>query len=125
MSLEDENRNCGCNNGCGCNSNMMPLSQENCSNEAEMPESCCEKNQIRGEMLQEIRCLEFSITELALYLDTHPEDEKAICLHKEYCKECIVLKDKYQKVFGPLTINYPCNKWRWIEEPWPWERSEF
>ena len=85
MSLEDENRNCGCNNGCGCNSNMMPLSQENCSNEAEMPESCCEKNQIRGEMLQEIRCLEFSITELALYLDTHPEDEKAICLHKEYC----------------------------------------
>ena len=119
MSLEDENRNCG------CNSNMMPLSQENCSNEAEMPESCCEKNQIRGEMLQEIRCLEFSITELALYLDTHPEDEKAICLHKEYCKECKVLKDKYQKVFGPLTINYPCNKWRWIEEPWPWERSEF
>ena len=125
MSLEDENRNCGCNNGCGCNSNMMPLSQENCSNEAEMSESCCEKNQIRGEMLQEIRCLEFSITELALYLDTHPEDEKAICLHKEYCKECKVLKDKYQKVFGPLTINYPCNKWRWIEEPWPWERSEF
>ena len=125
MSLEDENRNCGCNNGCGCNSNMMPLSQENCSNEAEMPESCCKKNQIRGEMLQEIRCLEFSINELALYLDTHPDDEKAICLHKEYCKECKVLKDKYQKVFGPLTINYPCNKWRWIEEPWPWERSEF
>ena len=125
MSLEDENRNCGCNNGCGCNSNMMPLSQENCSNEAEMSESCCEKNQIRGEMLQEIRCLEFSINELALYLDTHPDDEKAICLHKEYCKECKVLKDKYQKVFGPLTINYPCNKWRWIEEPWPWERSEF
>lgn len=126
MSLEDENRNCCCNNcGCGCNSDVMPLSQENCNNEPEMAENCCEKDQIRGEMLQEIRCLEFSINELALYLDTHPEDEKAICLHKEYCKECKMLKDKYQKVFGPLTINYPCNKWRWIEEPWPWERSEF
>ena len=31
------------------------------------------------------------------------------------------LEDKYQKVYGPLTINYPCNKWRWLEEPWPWE----
>ena len=28
------------------------------------------------------------------------------------------LKDKYQKVYGPLTINFPCNKWRWLEEPW-------
>ena len=35
------------------------------------------------------------------------------------------LMDKYQKVYGPLTINYPCNKWRWLEEPWPWERGNF
>ena len=52
MSLEDENRNCGCNNGCGCNSNVMPLSQENCSNEAEMPESCCEKNVTRNTLFR-------------------------------------------------------------------------
>ena len=32
------------------------------------------------------------------------------------------LKDKYQKMYGPLTIFYPCNKWRWLEQPWPWER---
>ena len=31
------------------------------------------------------------------------------------------IKDIYQKIYGPLTINYPCNKWRWLEEPWPWE----
>ena len=35
------------------------------------------------------------------------------------------LKDKYQKVYGPLSIYYPCNKWRWLEEPWPWERGNF
>ena len=35
------------------------------------------------------------------------------------------LKDKYQKVYDPLTINYPCNMWRWLEEPWPWERGNF
>ena len=35
------------------------------------------------------------------------------------------LMDKYQKVYGPLTINFPCNKWRWLEEPWPWERGNY
>ena len=79
----------------------------------------------RAEMLQKIREYNFAVIELALYLDTHPEDQKALCLHKEYSKKLKDLKDKYQKVYGPLTIYYPCNKWRWLEEPWPWERSDF
>ena len=29
------------------------------------------------------------------------------------------MRDMYQKVYGPLMITYPCNKWRWLEEPWP------
>ena len=106
MSIE-ENRNCECN--CSCN-------------QAEENTVDCD---MREEMITEIRCLEFGITELALYLDTHPEDEKALCLHRKYCKQLKDLKDKYQKVYGPLTINYPCNKWRWLEEPWPWERGNF
>lgn len=79
----------------------------------------------RTEMLGKIREYNFAIVELALYLDTHPEDQKALCLHREYAKNFKDLTDKYQKVYGPLTINFPCNKWRWIEEPWPWERSDF
>ena len=96
MSVE-ENRNCPCN----------------CEEDTKVD---CD---LRREMIQEIRCLEFAITELALYLDTHSEDEKALCLHRKYCKKLKELKDKYQKVYGPLTINFPCNKWRWIEMPWP------
>ena len=61
------------------------------------------------------------IIELGLYLDTHPDDKKALCLHRKYCKEYRELTDKYQKVYGPLTIQFPCNKWRWLEEPWPGE----
>lgn len=76
------------------------------------------------ELLSEIRCHEFAINELALYLDTHPEDQRALCLHRKYCNELKPMKDMYQKVYGPLTINYPCNKWRWLEEPWPWEGGE-
>jgi len=87
--------------------------------------SCSEKEKNRRQMINEIRELEFAITELALYLDTHPEDTKGLCLHRKYCKECKELKDEYQKIYGPLTINYPCRKWRWLETPWPWERGNY
>ena len=105
-----ENRNhCDCD--CPCSNT--------CDNE------CERKNSLRSEMMMQLRAYKFSIIELGLYLDTHPDDEKALCLHKEYCKKAKELSDKYQKMFGPLTIYYPCKKWRWLEEPWPWERGDF
>lgn len=85
----------------------------------------CSDNETREEMLKKIKCYNFAVIELALYLDTHPDDEKAICLHNNYCKTLRDLQDKYQKVYGPLSIFYPCNKWRYIEEPWPWEGGIF
>lgn len=124
MSLEG-NRNCGCE--CGCGNNMeapMMVSNMNNGYGCEQLERTIDCEQ-REEMLQQIRCYDFAITEVALYLDTHPEDEKALCLHRKYAKQAKDLKDKYQKVYGPLTINYPCNKWRWLEEPWPWERGNY
>ena len=89
-----------------------------CSCECQNEENACDT---RGRMLQQIRCSMFAINELALYLETHPQDRKAMCFNRKYCQELKDLEDKYQKVYGPLTINYPCNKWRWLEEPWPWE----
>ncbi len=111
MSVE-ENRNCGCNDN---NMNDFCDMPNMVNNSQGRTIDCCAKE----EMLQQIRCYEFAINELALYLDTHPQDDKALCLHRKYCREAKELKDKYQKVYGPLTINFPCNKWRWIEEPWP------
>ena len=131
MSI-NENRNCTCNmNVNNSNDNMILSSSSNNSviymnnsNDCSEPERTVDCD-LRREMIENIRCLDFAINELALYLDTHPDDEKALCLHRKYCKEAKELKDKYQKVFGPITINFPCNKWRWIEEPWPWERGNF
>ena len=78
---------------------------------------------MQKEMLMKIRELDFAVIELGLYLNTHPEDNRVLCLHRKYTKELKELKDKYQKVYGPLSIYFPCNKWRWLEEPWPWERG--
>ena len=95
------------NNDCGCDNNN---------------EECCEeKARIRQEMMHQIKSLNFAVIELGLYLDTHPDDRRAICLHREYTKQLKELKDQYQRVYGPLSIYYPCKKWRWLEEPWPWE----
>ncbi len=115
MSIENEERNCENNNieENLLNANMNQNRISNCD--------CNCNDDTRNEMLKNIKCLEFAIIELAQYLDTHPNSEKALCLHNKYCKELKDVKDKYQKKYGPLTINYPCNKWRWIEEPWPWE----
>lgn len=83
----------------------------------------CEET--RESLMKKIMEYNFTINELALYLDTHPQDQRAICMHKEYCKKAKDVADRYQKVYGPLTINYPCNKWRWLEQPWPWERGAY
>ena len=84
----------------------------------------CESN-TRAEMIKKIKEYKFSIIELGLYLDTHPDDKKALCMHRDYCNKYKKLADEYQKIYGPLTIMFPCNKWRWLEEPWPWERGNF
>lgn len=101
--------------------NTANLLEEDCG----CNQTCCKERDEMGEkMLKEIMCLRFAITDVAEYLNTHPNDRKAICLHQEYSNQLRNLEDKYQRVYGPLSIYYPCNKWRWLEEPWPWERSE-
>lgn len=100
-NLLDNNDNCGCDQMC-----------------------CKEKEEMRRKMLKEIQCLKFAITDVALYLNTHRDDRKALCLHREYSQQLKDLSDKYQKMYGPLSIYFPCNSWRWLEQPWPWEGSE-
>lgn len=79
----------------------------------------------RKKLLHEIMSLGFAINDLALYLDTHPQDTKAIRLHSEYSQKQSILAEKYQEQYGPLTINYSSNTWDWIDEPWPWERGAY
>ena len=120
FGFNNSNCNCCCEKGM---TPRVPMYSYEFTNIEE--EECPQREATREEMIQKIRCLSFAIVELAEYLDTHNDDEKALCLHREYATELRELKDKYQKVYGPLTIKFPCNKWRWIEEPWPWERGNF
>lgn len=104
------------------------MNNESCENNLE-ERNCCQDNHendcnsTRREMLMQIKEYDFALDELNLYLDTHPDDAQALCLHNNYARTLRELETEYQKVYGPLTANYPCKKWRWLEEPWPWERG--
>ena len=76
-------------------------------------------NCTKDSLMKEIMEYKFAILDLALYCNTHPEDRRAIALHNDYCYRAKDLTDKYQRVYGPLTIECPCNSWRWLEQPWP------
>ena len=88
----------------------------------------CKNNMSQETLLQEIMNLNFAINELVLYLDTHPSDSCAIRMHSEYSKKVMELIEEYQKLYGPLTVNFTSNDsncWKWSEEPWPWERGAY
>ena len=118
----------GCSNtitDCNCKYTPQGINAAfgyNTENENQDTNGGCMSNddnmETRQEMLNQIRSLNFAIIELGEYLDTHPDDRKALCLHREYANQYRELTDDYQKVYGPLTIHFPCNKWRWLEEPW-------
>ena len=118
LDNQNEDRNC-CTNENNFNKNIPTYSFSFSNN---LSDNTCEKiKETKEDMLSKIQCLKFAIVELSEYLDTHEDDKKAIFIHNKYANELESLKEKYQKMFGPLTIYFPCNKWRWIEEPWPWE----
>lgn len=79
----------------------------------------------RDYLLKQIMSLNFAINDLALYLDTHPNDTCALKMHNEYSQKVSELSNKYQALYGPLTINSSSNTWEWINSPWPWERGAY
>lgn len=78
----------------------------------------------REALLFKIMELDFAINDLNLYLDLHPEDERIYEYFKKYTKECLELKDKYAKTYGPLTLDQTnTNTYEWMKNPWPWDKT--
>ena len=77
-------------------------------------------------MMLELQQLSFSLVDLNLFLDTHPNDQEAIDDFNELFKQYWELKSNYELQFGPLN-NFGHNPascpWSWVDEPWPWEKG--
>ncbi|MGN1298862.1 MAG: spore coat protein CotJB [Candidatus Scatovivens sp.] len=77
----------------------------------------------RKELLMKIMQYKFSVNDISLYLDTHPNDRNALRLHNEYVRTLKKLEESYEEKFGPLTFETEMDSWQWIEDKWPWERG--
>jgi spore coat protein JB len=77
-------------------------------------------------LLQRIMQISFAALELNLYLDTHPEDTRALEQYNRLHQELAELKKQYEQQRGEPLLNfgYGMNSgktWRWAETPWPWD----
>jgi len=80
------------------------------------------KNEKTVTPLTELQTMAFMIQELALYLDTHRNDQEAIELYCAYQKMYEDAKAQYEKMCGPLNHMSGCSDgYRWLDDPWPWE----
>ena len=80
------------------------------------------KNELPITPLTELQVLAFGIQELALYLDTHPEDAEALDLYRAYQNLYEEGKKKYEKMCGPLNhMSESDGPYQWLNGPWPWE----
>ncbi|MBE6031757.1 MAG: spore coat protein CotJB [Clostridiales bacterium] len=61
----------------------------------------------------------FAAWEMRLYLDTHPDDRRALAAYWDFCGQS-VCKDNYACISRTACT---CENWSWLEDPWPWEPS--
>ena len=66
----------------------------------------------------------FAVSDILLYLDTHPEDQEALTYYKNMREARDAAVSAYEDQYGPLTIDgvKDCAAyWVWVNGPWPWE----
>lgn len=83
------------------------------------------KNELPVTPLTELQIMAFAIQELALYLDTHRDDQEALELYRNYQKMYEQGRKIYESKCGPLThMSAGEGKYKWLNDPWPWEYSK-
>lgn len=76
----------------------------------------------REMLLKKIGTLKFAVTDIDLFLDTHPGDKATMKKREEYLDQLKPLVREYEEKYGPLTKrNDDGNTWRWVKDPWPWD----
>lgn len=76
--------------------------------------------------LSELQVLGFALQDLALYLDTHPDDAQALEVYRSYQKIYHEGMMAYSRDDAPLTHALPTDAkhYAWLSDPWPWEYAK-
>lgn len=82
-------------------------------------------DQEQAHALCNISIASFVVTDLTLYLDTHPHDRDALSYFSYYNRMLNKMSEEFAAKYYPLTIANAdsCSKeWKWGTAPLPWER---
>lgn len=95
--------------------NMNRNSNNGGNNSNNSPDKSCD------ELLRAIAEADFFAQDLKLYLDTHPEDSRALEMFREACRQSKACKAAFNDSFYPLTA---CaagedGEWDWLEGCFP------
>ena len=76
--------------------------------------------------LAQLQTLMFAVHELALYLDTHQDDQEAFALYRKYQEILDHYRREHTDQFGMLNHSdfSDSTKYGWLKGPWPWEFAE-
>ena len=78
----------------------------------------------REMLLKKIGTCKFAITDIDIFLDTHPGDTEMLALRNQYQEELKPLVSRYEEKYGMLTKREnQTNTWAWVKDPWPWDRE--
>lgn len=74
-------------------------------------------------LMDKIKQYDFTLKELNLYLDTHPNCRRALAMFAKYKKLREEVVKEYTEKYGPIVPeqNNSTQRWTWIDEPFPWE----
>lgn len=79
---------------------------------------------INKDVLKRMQQIDFAIWETALYLDGHPENKQALDYYKKLTAMREEAKKDYRTQVGPATHrDVKCDRWTWVDEPWPWQNE--
>lgn len=101
-----------------------------CPDSMETNDTNCNCSQIpdnsEKELLDNIHALSFGAYDIMLFLDTHPNDEKALELYTQLCASLASATMDYENKYGPLRASASKNQipFQWVAEDydWPWAK---
>ena len=82
----------------------------------------------KKELEKQIAQCEFTLIDINLFLDTHPNCSRALSDYKCYAGQLEALKKLYTENYGPIE-NFGNSEpmedsWTWVQHKWPWHDME-
>ena len=72
-----------------------------------------------AQLLRKVSEAMFYMTDLNLYLDTHPDDTKALRMYEEAAANAKACFDAFEKRCYPLVAASSDDDWEWLVGVWP------